>query len=239
MEPRCRVFETREETIAALAEDFAARTSRICQRRGCCAIAVSGGSTPTGFYRLLAENYRDCIPWHQLALFFSDERFVPPKDPASNYRLLRETLLDQVAIPEDRVFPMPTVDLTLQAAARSYEAVLLDFFAGPPRLDWVLLGLGEDGHTASLFPGFEPPENAWVAAVTDAPKPPPERLTLTYRTFNRAAVITFLVSGAAKAEIVTKVFTKPHLRLPAQRIRPRERLCWFLDRPAAHKLGAD
>ncbi len=219
----------------ALAADFAALAHEHIAISGRFTIALAGGSTPAGFYRLLAAEYGGALPWEGIEVFFGDERFVPPDHPDSNYRLARETLLDHVPIPTDNVHPMPTVGLPLEAAARNYEDLLLERFQGRPQLDWVLLGLGEDGHTASLFPGFEPPPDVWVAAVTEAPKPPPQRLTLTYRTFSHAGQVAFLVTGVKKADIVARVFTVPD-RLPAQRIRPCGTLAWYLDRAAASRL---
>ncbi len=231
-----RVFPTPQAAIEALARDFAAAARRACAARGRFAIALAGGTTPAGFYRFLARCYRR-LAWERFQVFFGDERFVPPDHPDSNYRLVRETLLDHVPIPPAHVHPLPTAGLGPAAAARRYEVHLRECFAGPPRLDWVLLGLGEDGHTASLFPGFEPPPGAWVAAVADAPKPPPVRLTLTYRTFNRARRVRFLVTGSGKARAVARVFSPPPARLPACRIRPAGGCVWYLDRAAVGGTG--
>jgi len=219
----------------ALADDFAALARRRVAACGRFTVALAGGTTPAAFYRLLARAYRDRIPWEAVWVFFGDERFVPPDHRDSNYRLVRETLLDHVPIPGANVHPMPTMGLDPETAARRYEALLLTRFDGPPALDWVLLGVGEDGHTASLFPGFEPPPEAWVAAVFDAPKPPPRRLTLTYKTFNHAGQVAFLVTGLKKATAVARVFSHSS-RSPARRIQPREELTWYLDQAAAGKL---
>lgn len=232
-----RIFPDPEAACEALAQDFVTTVACALEKAARFTVALAGGSTPGRFYRLLARTpYRERLAWERLHVFFGDERFVPPDHPDSNYRMARETLLDHVPIPAANVHPMPTLGLTLPAAARRYESHLLECFAGPPRLDWVLLGLGEDGHTASLFPGFEPPPEAWVAAVASAPKPPPRRLTLTYRTFNQARQAVFLATGPGKAEIVARVFTRPELNLPAQRISPRERLSWYLDEAASAHL---
>jgi len=233
------IFPDAGAACRALADDFAALARRRVATCGRFAVALSGGTTPVAFYRLLSQDYRDRIPWEAVWVFFGDERFVPPDHPDSNYRLVRETLLDRVPVPEANVHPMPTVGLDPESAARRYEALLLARFAGPPVLDWVLLGVGEDGHTASLFPGFELPPEAWAAAVFDAPKPPPRRLTLTYRTFRGAARVAFLVTGPAKAAIVSEIFTRPDRALPAQRIRPQERLDWYLDAMAARYLSLE
>ncbi len=233
------VLPDAEAACRALADDFTALACRRVADCGRFTIALAGGTTPAAFYRLLSRAYRDRIPWESVWVFFGDERFVPPDHPDSNYRLVRETLLDHLPIPGANVHPMPTVGLDPETAARRYEALLLSRFAGPPALDWVLLGVGEDGHTASLFPGFEPPPEAWVAAVFDAPKPPLRRLTLTYRTFGCAARVAFLVTGPAKAAIVSEIFTRQDRALPAQRIRPQERLDWYLDRAAAQRLSLE
>ncbi len=233
------IFPDAGAACRALADDFTALARCRVATCGRFAVALAGGTTPAAFYRLLARVYRDRIPWEAVWVFFGDERFVPPDHPDSNYRLVRETLLDHVPIPGANVHPMPTVGADPETAARRYEALLLSRFTGPPALDWVLLGVGEDGHTASLFPGFEPPPEAWVAAVFDAPKPPPRRLTLTYRTFGCAARIAFLVTGVHKAAIVSEIFTRPDRAFPAQRIWPQERLDWYLDAMAARCLSRE
>ncbi len=229
-------FPTPEQTVAAVAERFAAAARLACQSSGRFTIVLAGGETPKDLYRLLATTYRDKVNWQAVYVFFGDERFVPPSDPLSNYRMIEETLLNAVPIPQRQVYPMPTEGISPEQAARQYERQLLSFFQGLPCFDWVLLGLGEDGHTASLFPGRNNFSRQWVAAVNDAPKPPPQRLTLTYRAFNQSNEVTFLVTGAHKAQTVAKVLQAPEAQLPAQKIVPRQLLAWYLDQAAAGQL---
>ncbi|HHJ40109.1 MAG: hypothetical protein AXA67_07605 [Methylothermaceae bacteria B42] len=229
-------FPTPEQTFIAVADRFSTAAKQACQSGGRFTIVLAGGETPRALYRLLATAYRDQFDWQRVYVFFSDERFVPHADPLSNYRMIKETLLDSVPIPEPQIYPMPTEGVSLEQAALQYEAQLLSFFQGPPCFDWVLLGLGEDGHTASLFPGQNCFSQQWVAAVADAPKPPPQRLTLTYQTFNQSMEAVFLATGSQKAKVVANVLQAPETNLPAQKISPKQRLAWYIDEAAAGLL---
>lgn len=231
------ILDTPEQVVETLAHRFAEMVEHVCRRRGKCFLALAGGQTPRDFYRHLAENWRVALPWAQVYFFLTDERFVPPDHPQSNYRMLRETLLDPLEIPEECRFPYPTVGIGLGEAARRYEELLRLQLGQVPRFDGVLLGVGEDGHIASLFPRFVPSAQRWVTAVQNAPKLPRKRLTLTYRTLNAARELFFLVLGSQKAEIIGEIFQKPARRtnLPVQRIKPEKR-SWFLDRAAGKFL---
>ncbi len=201
-------------------------------------LGLAGGSTPRTLYQLLARDYRNPIPWDRILLFWGDERYVPHDDPRSNYRLVRETLLDEIAIPPDHVHPMPTDFPTPDEAARAYEKTLRAHFATAlPRLDLVLLGMGTDGHTASLFPRTRAVEERtrWVVAVR-APVEPAERLTMTLPVLNAAASVFFLVTGGAKAEMLRRVLSEPPdaLACPASAVRPSAgKLVWWADEAAA------
>ncbi len=201
-------------------------------------LALAGGTTPRALYQQLARDYRDAIPWDRLLLFWGDERYVPRDDPRSNYRLVRETLLDEVAIPPDHVHPMPTSFPTPDEAAWAYENTLRTHFSNPlPRLDLVLLGMGADGHTASLFPRTRAVEERtrWVVAVR-APVEPAERLTMTLPVLNAAASVFFLVTGGEKAEMLRRVLSEPPdaLTCPASAVRPSAgKLVWWADEAAA------
>ncbi|HEY2445675.1 MAG TPA: 6-phosphogluconolactonase [Rhizomicrobium sp.] len=201
-------------------------------------IALSGGSTPKELYaRLGSEPFLDRTPWERLELFWGDERFVPADDPASNYGMARTTLLGHAPIVADRVHPMP-VDGTPADAARRYEAILKRCY-GAEQLDAshalfeiVFLGLGSDGHTASLIPGqpvLDEREH-WVAAVTAGRSEP--RITLTYPAIESSNSIVFLVTGAEKAGAV-RATRAGDQNLPAARLRPRGQVLWFVDRAAA------
>lgn len=241
---------------ATLAQEAAGRifeqARAAVESRGRFSVALSGGSTSEGTYRLLArEPYRGQIPWARVHLFWGDERNVPPGDAGSNYRMADQVLISQVPIPAGNVHRIPG-ELPPEAAARAYRRELEDFFCGPvPRLDLVLLGLGSDGHTASLFPGAEALE-----ATTDMVLPveadyegrPAQRVTLTLPAINAARQALFLVSGESKAGIVAQVLgnmpgstpgsdTGP---LPAERVCPTAgELVWLLDEDAASGLAEE
>jgi 6-phosphogluconolactonase len=192
---------------------------------------------------LAGEPYRARIPWDQVHLFWGDERCVPPDDPGSNYHLAGETLISQVPIPPENVHRMRG-ELEPGAAARAYERELHDYFCGPrPRFDLVLLGLGEDGHTASLFPDsplLAEAERLVAPATALYQDRPAQRLTLTLPAINSARQVLFLVGGSAKSQIVQSVVEGPAGQLPAQRIQPTAgQLTWLLDAAAASSLGDD
>lgn len=206
-------------------------------------IALSGGSTPTGVYELWAQPpFRDAMPWPQTHLFWGDERLVPPDDAGSNYRQVADLLLPHVPIPPQNVHRAKG-ELAMATAVADYTQQLQEF-AGEtavPVLDVVLLGLGSDGHTASLFPGspVNPPE--WVVGVTaNYDGRPAQRLSLTPALINQARHVVFLVTGASKAAILAKVLDGPHQpdQLPAQRIQPSHgTLTWLLDTAVAQNIN--
>jgi 6-phosphogluconolactonase len=206
-------------------------------------LVLSGGSTPGALYRLLAaEPYASQILWTGVHLFWGDERSVPPGDPGSNYHLAYETLISQVPIPAENVHPMPG-ELEPEAAARAYESALTDYFCGPhSRFDLVLLGLGGDGHTASLFPGSRALEESQRLALpvqASYQDRPAHRVTLTLPAINAARDILFLVTGETKSAIVAAVLDGPKVGLPAQRVRPTAgQVTWLLDAVAAAGLRA-
>jgi 6-phosphogluconolactonase len=187
--------------------------------------------------------YLDSITWEKVEVFFGDERFVAPDDPQSNLRMARETLLSRVPIFDENIHPFPTVGVTPEEAAKRYDRTLRSRFeSAPVAFDLVLLGLGPDAHTASLFPGdsrLGSPSEALTAAVHHAPKAPPTRLTLTLRAINGAREILFLVSGGSKADAVRSVFCEPSdpLQRPAQGVNPSSgKVLWLLDQDAARGL---
>jgi len=233
----------------AAAELWVAAAASAIGASGRFAVALSGGSTPECLYRLLATDpYASGLDWSRVHAFQSDERCVPPDEPASNYRMAREALLARVPLPAENVHRIRGEDEP-DAAAAAYERDLREAFAtpdGPPRLspgsrfDLVLLGMGEDGHTASLFPGSaalrEP--TRWVRAIRRADVSP-ARVTLTPVVINAAAEVVFLVSGRAKAATLRRVREGPYQPdvLPAQIVAPRAgRLRWLVDADAAAGL---
>ncbi|THJ21157.1 MAG: 6-phosphogluconolactonase [Nitrospira sp. CG24E] len=209
-------------------------------------IALSGGATPENLYRALTSlAFADRFDWSRTTFFFSDERAVPPDDPRSNYALANKTLFTPLKIAPSQVYRMAGESRDPQAAAHDYEQQLRHATntspSNSPILDLVLLGLGEDGHTASLFPGSPAlRDNKRLIAVTQSPKDPPTRLTMTFGAINRATVILFLVMGVGKAEIVRAILdpkTDAERQLPASLVAPEKgRLIWLLDRAAAAGL---
>jgi 6-phosphogluconolactonase len=213
--------------------------------RGIFHVALAGGSTPRDVYKAVVAQADLDFAWHRTHVYWSDERAVPPTDEQSNYAMAEESLLCAVPMPPEQVHRMPGDAEDLDAAARAYAATLARELApaehAPPTLDLIWLGLGQDGHTASLFPRSRTLKvrDRWVAAVTDAAKPPPRRLTLTYPVLDAARRVAFVVTGRGKADIVREVLEGPHEpdRLPAQGVRPAPgRLLWLLDEAAASRL---
>jgi 6-phosphogluconolactonase len=209
-------------------------------KRGRFAIALSGGHTPAKMYSLWAQTdqYRNKTPWDRVHLFWSDERYVPADDPRSNYHMARETLISRIPIPAENVHPMPTNLSPPEEAARAYEAELRRFFGSePPEFDVQLLGIGDEGHTASLFPGSPVLDEKlrWAAAVRVAAEPP-QRLTLTPVVLNQGRNTFFLVAGEGKRAILSAIRNEPGTKpsqYPAARIHPPTEPVWFLDQAAA------
>jgi 6-phosphogluconolactonase len=243
MKADARVFKGSEALSLAAAELFVAAAAQAVGARGRFLVALSGGSTPSGLYRLLAdEPYRSQVEWSNTFVFWGDERCVPPEDEGSNYHKAHETLLGRIPIPDENIQRIRG-ELEPAEAADAY-ARILKRFAAPgldwPRFDLVLLGMGGDGHTASLFPSSQVDVAAPTLAVSaDCRGRPAQRVTLTPKVFNSARTIVFLVTGADKARTLSRVFTGPPLpeQYPAQRIRPADgQLIWFVDEAAAHYL---
>lgn len=238
------LFDDQEALSRGAAEFFVKIARDAIATRGRFSVALSGGGTPRRTYELLAQPpFRDEAPWDRTHLFWGDERCVDPDDPRRNARLAREAMLDHVSIPASQVHPMDCRPAP-EAGAKSYEALLREFFAGgEPRFDLILLGLGGNGHTASLFPG-DPvltETERWVAPVYVADQDL-YRLTFTASLINRAREVAFLVAGAAKAAVVRAVIQSPPdpQRLPAQLIHPAPgELHWLLDKAAAGALNLD
>ena len=227
------------------AEEFCAHATGALARQPAFRVALAGGGTPRRLYELLAgAPFRSAVAWDRVEFFWGDERCLPHDHPESNVRMAREALLGPLAVPAAHVHPVDTTrDAT--AAARAYQIEIARVFAvppdgPPPAFDLVLLGLGPDAHTASLFPGHaaEREARAWVVDVHDAPKPPPERVTLTPAIINRARAVLFLVADAGKAGALAAVLEGPPDpdRYPAQAIRPAGTLRWLVDRAAAGAL---
>jgi 6-phosphogluconolactonase len=203
------------------------------------AVALSGGSTPRRLYECLAgQPYRATFPWARAHWFWGDERFVPHDDALSNYRMAREALLSYVPIPAINIHPIPTEGTSPDAAASAYERALKSFYGAErldparPLFDVTLLGLGPDGHTASLFPGTAvlAERERWVAAVVGAKSE--ARITLTYPALESSRCVAYLIAGEEKRAVFTRL-RRGDADLPAARLHPTGELIWFADRPAA------
>jgi 6-phosphogluconolactonase len=236
-----RIYPNLESLSDAAAQLFAEQAKRAIDARGRFSVALSGGSTPSRTYELLAQPpFRDQVQWATVHVFWGDERCVPVDDPRSNYRMARQALLDHVPIPPVQIHPIPYSREPREAAAR-YETVLRGFFGErQPRFDMVFLGLGANGHTASLFPGMPVLEERqrWVAEVYVAEQDL-YRVTLTVPLLNQAGIVAFLVAGAAKAAVLHEVLegSQDPTRLPAQLIRPNDgALYWLVDQTVASLL---
>jgi 6-phosphogluconolactonase len=238
-----QVYPDPESLSRAAAEMFAQKAAQAMQAQGRFSVGLSGGHTPKRAYEMLAQPpLRDQTPWAQTHIFWGDERCVPADDPRSNERMARLALLDHVPVPLAQIHPMRCTQAP-GIAARQYEALLRSYFSSqPPRFDLILLGLGENGHTASLFPDTPAldEQKRWVADVYVAEQEL-DRITLTASLINQAATVAFLVTGAAKAEVLRQVLKgpwNPH-HLPAQLIRPAKgELRWLVDEAASQKLSS-
>ena len=236
------VLATAADLFHAAAEEFVAVGRAAIGAHGRFSVALSGGSTPKALYSLLASNYAT-FAWNRVFLFFGDERHVPPTDPESNYRMVHEALLTKVPVPAENIFRVAAENPDADAAASAYEAQLRKFFelkAGEfPRFDLILLGMGPDGHTASLFPDSKAlDEQSRLVVANWVAKFNANRLTFTFPVINRAAEVLFLACGADKAAILQQVLeAKNAPPLPSQRVQPSDgKLLWMLDEAAAAKL---
>ncbi len=230
------VCETPAEIASAAARDFAARAEEAIDERGRFAVALAGGSTPKATYEALARDYADKLDWSRIHVFFGDERTVPPGHEDSNYRMAYEALLSRV--PAGSVHRMRG-ELDPREAAALYEKELTAFFGGTPRFDLVLLGIGGDGHTASLFPRTPALDvNDRWAVENPVEKLETTRLTLTVPAINAARKVAFLVAGEGKAEALKEILegdADPR-DYPAKLIRPADGPDWFVDRAASSLL---
>lgn len=224
------------------AEEFVRAGRSAIGAQGRFTVALSGGSTPKALYSLLAASYAN-FAWNRVFLFFGDERHVPPTDPESNYRMVQESLLSKITIPAENVFRVRAENPDAGAAASDYEAQLRRVFelkSGEfPRFDLILLGMGPDGHTASLFPDSAAlDEQSRLVVANWVAKFNTHRITFTFPVLNRAAEVMFMASGADKADMLHQVLEgKNTPPLPSQRVQPTDgKLLWLLDEPAAAKL---
>jgi 6-phosphogluconolactonase len=236
-----RIFSDLESLSLEAAGLFVQQAQSSADRRGRFCAALSGGRTPVRLYEILAEPiFHNKVPWNRTHIFWGDERCVPADDPKNNALMTRQRLLDHVPVPPEQIHPI----LCQKAPAKSAEQLrdlLVHFYAGgPPIFDFVLLGLGENGHTASLFPYDEVlrDQDAWTSSIY-VQEQDMYRVTLMPAVINRARLVVFLVSGDSKASVLKEVVqgSADPYRLPAQLIRPEPgELVWLVDRAAAAML---
>jgi 6-phosphogluconolactonase len=231
---RLEIFPEPRTLAHGVAEWIAATLESLGRSR----VSLSGGSTPKRLYQLLASReFIDRIPWGRVSWFWGDERFVPPDDPESNFGMVREAMLSKAPAPPENIHPIPT-DGSPEEAARRYERTLQEAYgsatleADKPLFDITLLGLGEDGHTASLLPGDAVlrERRHWVAEVAHGR--PETRITLTYPAIDSSRHIAFVVAGREKASMVRAV-RSGRVDVPAARLRPAGEVIWFVDQAAA------
>jgi 6-phosphogluconolactonase len=240
-----RRLTTPQDLFQAAAEEVIRAATGAITERGRFTIALSGGSTPKNLYTLIAANASASLPWDRMFFFWGDERHVPPDNPDSNYRMAKETLLSKVAIPPANIFRIPAENPDASAAADAYEQTLRKFFAVAPgefpRFDLILLGIGPDGHTASLFPETAALEETSRLVVANwVEKLQTNRITFTLPVLNAARCVAFLVSGTDKAAVLHEVLegNAPAEKYPSKLVRPSEgKLIWFVDRAAASQLS--
>ncbi len=240
-----RTLTTPQELFATAAEEVVRTANEAVAQRGRFTIALSGGSTPKNLYNLLATNARTALPWDRMFFFWGDERHVPPTDPDSNYRMADETMLSKIPVAAGNVFRIAAENPDAAAAAEAYEQALRKFFAvGPgqfPRFDLILLGMGPDGHTASLFPGTAAlQEKSRLVVANWVEKLKASRISLTLPVLNAAYCVTFLVSGTDKAAVLRTVLEEnaPTEQYPSKLVKPSDgKLIWLLDRAAASALS--
>jgi 6-phosphogluconolactonase len=234
-----------EELSRVAAAKFIRQANEAVQARGMFTVALSGGSTPKNLYTLLASTMAWQAPWERMHVFWGDERHVSPDHVDNNYRMTYEALLSKVPIPLANVHRCKSEQADAHSVADEYEQTLCTFFhlslGQLPRFDLVLLGMGLDGHTASLFPGTEAVhEHQRLVVANWVEQFHAYRITMTFPVLNNAASVIFLVSGGEKAETVHRVLEgeAPPARFPARFVRPTHgRLLWLVDKDAARLLA--
>jgi 6-phosphogluconolactonase len=247
LDARIQVAANAQELSRLVAEEFGRLAVEAVREKGLFSVALAGGSTPRSLYALLAndkEPYRAQLPWKKIHFFWGDERHVPPDHPDSNYLMASEAMLGSVPVPLENVHRIKSENVDAAKAADEYEQTLREFFrleeGRLPRFDLILLGLGPDGHTASIFPGTDVvSEKMRLVAAPWVEKFKSFRITLTPPVLNSASTVIFLVNGTEKAKILREVLegdNQPE-RLPAQLIRRNKgKVLWLVDQEAAHFL---
>jgi 6-phosphogluconolactonase len=247
VEPELRCLDDAEALCSAAADEFIRCGNRAIEARGSFRVALSGGSTPRRLYSLLCTlPQRDQLAWPAVEFYFGDERAVAPEHSDSNYRMARENLFEPLEIDASQIYRMPAEQPNLEAAAADYEQLIANRFGvsgegSLPRFDLILLGMGTDGHTASLFPGTDALQESsrWVVS-NQVPQLDTSRMTFTYPLINAADRVLLLVAGREKAEVLARVLEGPEneAALPAQGVRPDPgSLLVLIDREAGETLN--
>ena len=235
------IWKDAEALSFAAAHFFVAECHRCIAKKGKFVVALSGGNTPKRFYQILASHdFSRNIPWEKVFLFWSDERFVAHTDKESNYRMVKENLLDHIPIPEKNIFPVPVND-TAKKSASGYEKTIGHFFKNKKNVfDWLLLGIGDDGHTASLFPGTDIlKEKKILVKEVWVEQKKSWRISFTLPLINKAAQVIFLVAGKDKAAVIADILNHKKIKpaLPAQLIKPvKGTIYWMLDEEATAEI---
>jgi 6-phosphogluconolactonase len=240
-----RRFTTPQDLFQAAADELIKSATDAITQRGRFTVALSGGNTPKSLYALIAANAANSLPWEKVFFFWGDERHAGPHDPDSNYRMVEESILSKIPVPAGNVFRVLAENPDAAAVADSYEKTLRQFFDVPagkfPRFDLVLLGMGPDGHTASLFPETAAlAEKSRLVVANWVEKLQTHRITLTLPVLNQAAEVNFLVSGTDKAPALHEVLDgkAPAEKYPSKLVQPSHgKLIWFVDRAAASELA--
>jgi len=238
-----RIHENREKLGFAAAEKFIELANNYIRQNNRFTVALSGGSTPQILFEILSEHFRESVDWGKILFFWSDERFVPPEHIDSNAGMARQYLITPLKINSKNVHIVPTESNKPQQAAELYEKTIRDTFACPadmPKFDLILLGLGDDGHTASLFPGTGAlREQQKLVTANWVPKFNTWRVTFTFSLLNSAKNIIFIISGENKATVIEEIMNRSK-DYPAAKIRPvKGELLWMLDRKAGKLLAQE
>ncbi|AED93307.1 unnamed protein product [Arabidopsis thaliana] len=244
---RVEIYDLEENLVIDLAKFTADLSDKFCKERGAFTVVVSGGSLIKSLRKLVESPYVDSIDWARWHFFWVDERVVPKNHDDSNYKLAYDSFLSKVPIPPGNVYAINEA-LSAEAAADDYETCLKHLVntnilrvsesTGFPKFDLMLLGMGPDGHVASLFPGHGlcNESKKWVVSISDSPKPPSERITFTFPVINSSAHVALVVCGSGKAEAVEAALKKTGNVPPAGSVSAEDELVWFLDKPASSKL---
>jgi 6-phosphogluconolactonase len=236
-----KVFDNADKLSKVAAELISDISNRAIEKRSNFSFVLSGGSSPKQTYKFLTQSpYKDEIPWNKTYFFWGDERFVPVDDPNNNYNMSKDIFLKKIPVPENHIFPIPTTGIPADCAIK-YEEVVKNFFGSSiTTFDLILLGLGDNGHTASLFPHTEVlTEEKRLVKEVFVKELDMFRITMTASLINKAKNILFLVFGKEKAEAVSKIIEGEYnpQNFPAQLIKPLDgTIRWFLDKAAASKL---